>query len=389
MLEIVVHEIRGYCPVYKKGDRILIEDPEIVLEKTDALCTHALSTLLHYALILEHDWCPVKLGLTTAEDEEHAYMQCVDPGKPGGAGFIGTNLVNELRKRGHEVIASDLYNTDREGYLRADVRNYRQLERVFEIEKWKFDSVYHLAAEYGRWNGEDYYENLWATNAIGTKHIIRLQEKLKFRMIFFSSAEVYGDYERVMTEDVMEKNPIKDTYQMNDYAITKWAGELMCMNSAKMFGTETVRVRPVNCYGPGEHYTPYRGFIPKFIYHAIFNKPYTVFKGHKRIIDYVGDSCRTWANIVDNFIPGEVYNVGGRPEWEMEIKDYSDLVLKAVGREDSLVTYKEAEPFTTKIKTMDFSKAVMDLKHNPKVTPEEGIKRTVKWMKNVYTNINI
>ena len=82
MLEIVVHEIRGYCPVYKVGDRITIDDPEIVLEKTDALCTHALSTLLHYALILEHDWCPVKLGLTTEEDPEHAYLQCVDPGKP-------------------------------------------------------------------------------------------------------------------------------------------------------------------------------------------------------------------------------------------------------------------------------------------------------------------
>ena len=301
----------------------------------------------------------------------------------GGAGFIGTNLVNELRRRGHEVIALDLYNTDREGYLRADVRNYRQLERAFE--KWEFDYVYHLAAEYGRWNGEDYYENLWQTNVIGTKHIIRLQEKLGFRMVFFSSAEVYGDYEGIMSEDVMEKNPIKDTYQMNDYAITKWAGELMCLNSAGMFGTETVRVRPVNCYGPGEHYTPYRGFIPKFIHHALFNKPYVVYKGHKRIIDYVEDTCRTFANIADNFIPGEVYNVGGRPEWEKEIKKYSDLVLKAVGRDDSIVTYKEAEPFTTKVKQMDFSKAVRDLKHDPKVTPEEGIKRTVEWMKKVYT----
>ncbi len=82
MLEIVVHEIRGYCPVYKVGDSILIDDPEIVLEKTDALCTHALSTLLHYALILEHDWSPVKLGLTTKDEPAHAYMQCVDPGKP-------------------------------------------------------------------------------------------------------------------------------------------------------------------------------------------------------------------------------------------------------------------------------------------------------------------
>ena len=297
----------------------------------------------------------------------------------GGSGFIGTNLVAELESRGHEVIAADLLNTDREHYIRADVRNFRQLERIFENNT--FDYVYHLAAEYGRWNGEDYYENLWETNCIGTKHMIRLQEKKKFRMIFYSSAEVYGDYEGRMTEDVMIHNPISDTYQMNDYAITKWAGELMCLNSAKMAGTETVRVRPVNCYGPHEHYSPYRGFIPKFIWHALHDKPYTVFKGHKRIIDFVEDSCRTWANIVDNFIPGEVYNVAGKPEWERDIKQYSDLILKAVGKDDSLVTYEGAEPFTTKIKTIDCSKAERDLHHNPKITPEEGIKRTVEWMR--------
>ncbi|MFP3910373.1 MAG: TIGR04076 family protein [Archaeoglobaceae archaeon] len=82
MLEIIVHEIKGKCPVYTKGDKIVIKDPEIDLGKTNALCTHALSTLLHYVLILEHDWCPVKLGLTTESDPDNAYMQCVDPGKP-------------------------------------------------------------------------------------------------------------------------------------------------------------------------------------------------------------------------------------------------------------------------------------------------------------------
>ncbi len=300
----------------------------------------------------------------------------------GGAGFIGTNLVKELRSRGHEVTACDIFHTDRENYVRADVRNYRQLERIFESHR--FDYVYHLAAEYGRWNGEDYYENLWQTNVIGTKHMLRLQERSKFRMIFFSSAEVYGDYDGLMTEDVMEKNPIRDTYQMNDYAITKWAGELMCMNSARMHGTETVRVRPVNCYGPHEHYTPYRGFIPKFIYHALFGRPYTVYTGHRRIIDYVEDSCRTWANILDNFIPGEVYNVAGRPEWERDIKEYSDLILEATGKDDSLVTYREAEPFTTKVKKIDCSRAIRDLGHDPRVPPEEGIRRTVQWMKDYY-----
>lgn len=297
----------------------------------------------------------------------------------GGAGFIGTHLVEELASRGHEVLACDLYNSEREDYRRCDVREYHQLERLFRDRK--FDYVYHLAAEYGRWNGEDFYENLWQTNAIGTKNLLRLQEKLRFRLIFFSSAEVYGDYRGGMTEDVMDKVPIK---LLNDYAITKWAGELMCLNSAEQFGTETVRVRPVNCYGPGEHYTPYRGFIPKFIYHALFNKPYVVYQGHKRIIDYVEDSCRTWANIVDHFVPGEVYNVAGRPEWERDIKAYSDLVLKTVGRPASLVSYKDAEPFTTHSKPIDCSKAIRDLGHDPKVSPEEGIRRTVEWMRSYY-----
>jgi dTDP-glucose 4,6-dehydratase len=291
-------------------------------------------------------------------------------------------LVAELRSRGHEVHRVDLSHTDRDAYTRVDVRSYCQLENLFDDHD--FDYVYHLAAEYGRWNGEDYYENLWATNCIGTKHVLRLQERKGFRLIFFSSAEVYGDYAGVMREDVMERNPVRDTYQMNDYAITKWAGELMCINSATMFNTETVRVRPVNCYGPHEHYSPYRGFIPKFIYHALFDKPYEVFMGHRRIIDYVEDSCRTFANICDNFIPGEVYNVGGRQDWERNIKEYSDLVLHAVGKDDALVKYHEAEPFTTKVKHMDFSKAIRDLKHDPKVAPEEGIKRTVEWMRQYY-----
>ena len=301
----------------------------------------------------------------------------------GGAGNIGTNLCNELRSRGYKVIALDLYNTERDDYLRCDVRNYRQLESIFE-NFGQFDFVYHLAAEYGRWNGEAFYENLWQTNNIGTKHILRLQEKLNFKLIFFSSAEVYGDFNGIMSEDIMENNKISDTYQMNDYAITKWAGELQCLNSTSMFGSEIVRVRPLNCYGPHEHYTPYRGFIPKFIYHALTNKPYTVFTGHKRIIDYVEDSCKTFANIIDNFISGEVYNVGGKVEWEMDIKEYSDLVLNAAKKNDSLVKYEETEAFTTKIKTVDFSKAIKDLNHDPKVDPEEGIKKTVKWMKKVY-----
>ena len=295
----------------------------------------------------------------------------------GGTGFIGTNLVNELKKRNHDVWIADLLNTDLENYSRCDVSKIRQIEKLFENNK--FDYVYHLAAEYGRWNGEDFYENLWNTNVIGTKNMLKIQEKYKFRMIAFSSSEVYGDYDGVMKEDVMDKIEIK---QMNDYAMTKWVNEMQVLNSADMFGTETVRVRPINCYGPHEHYTPYRGFVPKFIYCAMFDKPYKVFSKHTRTIDYVKDTCRTFANIIDNFIPGEVYNVGGIKE--TNIKYISNLILDYLGKNDSLVTYEEFEPFTTKNKVIDNSKAIKDLDHKPVTTPEEGIVKTIEWFKKLY-----
>jgi dTDP-glucose 4,6-dehydratase len=295
----------------------------------------------------------------------------------GGLGFIGSHLARELENRMHEVWICDLMHSWKPNYIRCDVSKYRQVERLFQ--EHDFDFVYHAAAEYGRWNGEDYYENLWLTNVVGTKNILRIQEKKKFRMIFFGSAEVYGDYDGVMSEDVMDKVPIK---QMNDYAIAKWVNELQIMNSAKMFGTETVRVRLLNVYGPGEHYTPYRGFIPKFIYKALHNEPYTVYLGHKRTLEYIEDICRTLANIIDNFEPGEVYNLGGDKQYE--IKYVSDLILKYLEKDHLKVTYKKTEPFTTKIKTPDSSKAKKDLDFKLTIQVEEGLQKTVEWFKKLY-----
>jgi dTDP-glucose 4,6-dehydratase len=295
----------------------------------------------------------------------------------GGTGFIGSNLVIEMEKRGYNVWVSDLLNSERTNYTRCDIGKYRQVERLFEAHD--FDYVYLAAAEYGRWNGEDYYENLWMTNAVGTKNVIRMQEKKKFRMIFFGSAEVYGDYDGVMSEDVMEKVPIK---QMNDYAMTKWVNEMQILNSASMFGTESVRVRLFNVYGPREHYTPYRGFVPKFIYKALRDEPVTVYLGHKRTLEYVEDICGAFCNIVDNFKPGEIYNFGGEAQYE--IKYVSDLILRYLAKDDSKVEYKKEEAFTTRIKTPDSAKARRDLNLQLTVPPEEGIPSTIEWFKRSY-----
>jgi dTDP-glucose 4,6-dehydratase len=149
-----------------------------------------------------------------------------------------------------------------------------------------------------------------------------------------------------------------------------------------MFGTETVRVRLFNVYGPGEHYTPYRGWIPKFIYKALHDEPYTVYLGHKRTLEYVEDICRTFANIIDNFKAGEVYNFGGDEQYE--VKHVSDVILKCLGKNDSKVTYKEAEPFTTKVKTPNSAKAKRDLRFKLTVPLEEGMQKTVEWFQKLY-----
>jgi len=308
----------------------------------------------------------------------------------GGLGTIGRGLVAELTERGQLVYYIDLaHDKDEIGfslrtdlpdprYARCDVGEYRQLERIFNT--WgPFDFVYHCAAEFGRWNGEDFYEQLWQSNAIGTKNLIRLQEKLGFKLIHFSSSEVYGDWPNVMVENVMDKYEVK---QMNDYAMTKWVNEMQIHNSAIHYGTQSVIVRIFNTYGPGEYYSPYRSVNSRFIYCALKGIPWLVFKGYTRTSTYLADSVKTLCNIVENFKPGETYNVGG--DQYHTVEEFSNLVLKITGANPGLVTYKEEEVLTTRHKKVDISKAINDLNHKTTVNLETGIKNTVDWMRGVY-----
>ena len=215
----------------------------------------------------------------------------------GIKGTIGSGISKALEAKGYLPLGlgrrhsenqygfslhSDLKNPN---YVRCDISDYRQLSRVFE-DLGPFDYVYNCAAEFGRWNGEDYYENLWRTNAIGTKNIIRLQEKFGFRLIHFSSSEVYGDYPNIMLESAMDDYEIK---QLNDYAMSKWVNEMQIKNSGIQYGTESVVVRIFNTYGPGEYYSPYRSVNCRFLYCALNGLEWTVLEAipeHQHIYGY-------------------------------------------------------------------------------------------------------
>jgi len=80
MLVIEVVEIKGKCPVHKVGDKIVIDGPKIDLKRTDNICIHALSSILHYVVALREGVDSRKLGLS--KDGKYAYIQCLDPGEP-------------------------------------------------------------------------------------------------------------------------------------------------------------------------------------------------------------------------------------------------------------------------------------------------------------------
>jgi dTDP-glucose 4,6-dehydratase len=98
----------------------------------------------------------------------------------------------------------------------------------------------------------------------------------------------------------------------------------------------------------------------------------------------VEDTCRTFANIVDNFIPGEVYNIGGREDWVVTIEELAQIVVEETGADPSLVEIVGEEAFTTRVKVVDFSKARKDLKHDPQIDVREGVRRYAEWMRGYY-----
>ncbi|MBT0652294.1 NAD-dependent epimerase/dehydratase family protein [Geomobilimonas luticola] len=292
----------------------------------------------------------------------------------GICGVVGSELARELRSRGHLVTGCDLEHTHLADYYRCDVADYRQLRLV--LESVKPDYVYNAAAEFGRRNGEEYYEQLFRTNMIGTKNLITLAREFDYGIVQFSSSEVYGDYDGVMTEDVPERVVIRP---LNDYAGTKIFNEWQMVNGHAMFGIRYVTVRLFNLYG-NEPYSPYRSAICRFCYDALTGRRITVHQGHQRSFIYIADAVHTLANIVDTFQCGEVYNIGNSREM-FRIEEVAELIVRKAGASPALLDIREAEPLTTRIKVCDTTAAERALGHRITVGFEEGIERTLAFLR--------
>lgn len=170
--------------------------------------------------------------------------------------------------------------------------------------------------------------------------------------------------------------------QQNDYAISKWVNEVQCRNFMDRYGSDIVRVRLFNAYGPGEHYHAYRSVVCLFAYRALHGIPFDVYRDYHRVFMYIDDLIPTFANVHERGVTGEVYNIGG-VEYR-SVEELAALVLRETGAPESLIQWQSTDAHNRKNKRPDVSKAAAALGHNPTVTLEEGIPRTVAWLRGVY-----
>lgn len=295
----------------------------------------------------------------------------------GSLGTIGVPLTFALQDAGYVVFGCDLAHTgqERETYMRADVADYRELRRAFV--EYEPDVVYHLAAEFGRHNGNEYYGRVWETNLIGTHNVLELAAQFGARVIFASTSEIYGDLDApILNESLSDTTVLR---QPNEYALSKWANERQIINYTARHDLEVVRLRFFNAYGPGETYHPYRSVIALFCHRALNGIPWEVYEGYHRTFMYVDDFVPTLVNAVEQAEPGEVYNVGG--EDYRSVREVSDLVLSETGANSDLVTYLDEDVHNVTSKRPDNSKAKRVLGHDPRIRIEEGVPKTIDWMK--------
>lgn len=304
----------------------------------------------------------------------------------GVDGTLGRVLRRELQYRGHEVFGCDLHHDADPCIERADVTEYRQLERAFR--KARPDVVYHLAAEFGRQNGEAYYEQLWRTNCLGTRNVIECCLNQNAKMVFASSSEAYGEVDGYAASSEDYREEWLEQYAPdfhNEYALTKWTNERQIRIAKRHRGLQAVILRFFNAYGPGEYYSPYRSVVCLFIYRLMRGLPITVYRGSRRDFMWVDDWARTVATVAERFDQATIYpgiNIGGSES--VSIAELKDRVLELLGGSASEIRYLDAEKTNVKAKKPDLTIAEQILDHRPDTTLSEGLPLTVGWMKEQY-----
>ncbi|MCL4551219.1 MAG: SDR family oxidoreductase [Bacteroidetes bacterium] len=299
----------------------------------------------------------------------------------GGAGFIGSNIAEELLKRGHSVRVLDNFSTGKKENLESfidhielingDIRNN---DAVIKAVKG-VDVILHQAAlpSVPRSIIDPITTN--EVNVNGTLNILNAaKENGVKRVVFASSSSIYGDTPELPKHEGTTPNP------MSPYAVSKLTGEKYCNVFSKIYGLETVALRYFNVFGPRQDpSSQYSAVIPKFIKAILNNEQPIIYGDGEQSRDFTYIENVVEANLLaatKEYEPGLAMNCATHSR--ITLNNLADEINKILGKN---IKCKYAEPRAGDIKHSfaNIELAKKTIRYTPLVPFEEGLKKTIEW----------
>ena len=298
----------------------------------------------------------------------------------GGAGFIGSHVVDAIIRRGLEVVVFDDLSTGDlrnvpagVAFVRGDVSRPEELERVKEHVKGDETAIAHLAALVSVPEAMERPSRAFEVNVMGTVNVMELARRLDSYVVIASSAAVYGDPPSL---PVRESDP---TRPLSTYGASKLAAEAAVLAMAREWGLRASALRLFNVYGPRMRPGPYAGVVLRFLTAALQGATPEVYGDGMNTRDfvYVTDAAEAFALAIERGAVG-VFNVGtGR---ETSVLELLELVSRITGVQ-LRPAFRPPRPGDIRRSVADIRLAREQLGWSPRVTLEEGLRLTYEWLR--------
>lgn len=312
----------------------------------------------------------------------------------GGAGFIGSHLVERLLADGHIVYTLDDFSNGRPEFLSSSHENKRHhlvqgsvMERGL-LKKLidKVDVVYHLAAVLGVKNTVDDPLKVIEGNIDGTRNVLELAYPRYAKVIFSSTSEIYGRNESLPFHETSGRVYGAPSVHRWSYATAKSLDEHMCFAYAKK-GLPVTILRYFNAYGPRQTNSQYGGVVARFIKAALKGEPLEVYGDgtQTRCFTYIDD---TVAGTVSALIPeanGLAFNIGSSRA--ISISELAKMIVHLSGSNSQVILKSYTEAYGPGYEDMparkpDLTRSQAILGYVPSVSLEEGLTKTISWYRN-------
>jgi dTDP-glucose 4,6-dehydratase len=301
----------------------------------------------------------------------------------GGAGFIGSHIVDKLLEDGLEVTVLDNFSTGRMENLEhhrrnkrlrlvnGDIRNARQIKAALK----DVDAVFNDAAVVSVRLSIDNPMLVNEVNVNGALNLLKASADSDVkRFIQASSASVYGDTEKLPIVEDTSFNP------MSPYAVSELAAESYARAFHKAYGLETVCLRYFNVYGPRQSYSPYTGAITIFMNQLLKGEPITIFGDGEQTRDFVYVEDVASANMLAltrKEAVGEVFNIatGAATSVNVLVKTLMKIVDRAIEKP----VHAKPKPGEIRYSCASIDKAKGILGYKPVFSIKNGLEQLVKW----------